>query len=628
MRPPCSPFCFFLLLLLLGVPAAAHANLSSGVLISAVYYDPFVAGEASEAIQLQNVGGSAISLANWTLSDGEGTVTFPPDAVIAPSYKVWVARSAAAFRGEFGSEADFEYGGDSDPAVPNLTGSAPALANAGDQVLLRDANGTLIDALVYGNATLSGSDWNGAAVKPYDFGASGVEGQILYRKRDEASGLPLPDTNSQSDWAQDAGDDELGKKVLYPGWDLDAYFYPIRTSEEAEYKFCVAPDHLYACLRDEILRATRTISIEIYALDHAAIVDALTQRQDAGVRLSVLLDGGALEPQGKWACQQIEAHGGQCWLMASKPQSNIHKRYASEHAKWLVVDGARALIGSENIGDDAMPSDDTRDGTRGTRGGFVVSDSPTLVAAAQSILDHDLAPAHHADIRRWGEFADDFPPLGFTPNYVNGGKGYAVKFPDPLVLRGAYPVELVQCPENCLRTRDALLGMIRRAGAGDTLLVEQLYEYPYWGVGTSNAVQDPNPRLEAYLAAARRGARVRILLDSFYDSFGEARSNYATCAYVNAFQARLDVECRLGNPAGRGIHLKLALVRDGNSGLVHLGSINGSETSNKLNRELALQIESADAYNYWAGVFQADWAAAKLAPHRQFLPLLFRRVIP
>jgi hypothetical protein len=121
---------------------------------------------------------------------------------------------------------------------------------------------------------------------------------------------------------------------------------------------------------------------------------------------------------------------------------------------------------------------------------------------------------------------------------------------------------------------------------------------------------------------------VRILLDSFFDSRAEAQSNYETCVHFNQFAPLLDVECRLGNPTGRGIHNKLVLVRAGASAWVHLGSINGSETSSKLNRELAVQHESVAAYQYWRAVFDYDWSSSPRSPHRQFVPLFWRRTTP
>lgn len=612
----------------------ARANPSPTILITGVYADPFVTGEASEAIQIQNITASSISIADWKFSDGEGTVTFPNDATLDAGEKIWLAKSAATFKSEFGFLPAYEYGGNFDASVPDMTGSAPSLTNAGDQIFLQNDADVVIDALVYGNAALGAPDWIGAAVQEYDFGSASSEGQILYRKMREADGLPFADTDTADDWAQTISDNQFGKKVLYPGWDLDEFFQTTKSNQNATIKYCVAPDNLFECVRNEIINATATISMEMYSLDSASMIDALTETLEAGVQISILLDGGALKEQGKWGCQEIEARGGECWILSSKPQANIHKRYDNQHGKWLVIDNARVLIGSENFGDDAMPADDKSDGTLGSRGGYFITDNAEIVQAAQNVLARDFDPTHHADVRRWGTNTDDFPPFGFAPNYDDGGKGYAAKFAQPFQATGAFPIELVQCPENCLRARDALLGMVAQAQAGDELYVEQLYEYKFWGSSKSNTIADPNLRLEAYIAAAKRGARVRILLDSFYDIFSDPRSNYETCVYVNQLASSYDIECRLGNPTKRGIHMKMVLLKMehpvGNSatGFVHLGSINGSETSNKLNRELATQVESLQAFEFWKQVFDADWAMTDFSPHKQFLPFLYRKTNP
>jgi hypothetical protein len=56
---------------------------------------------------------------------------------------------------------------------------------------------------------------------------------------------------------------------------------------------------------------------------------------------------------------------------------------------------------------------------------------------------------------------------------------------------------------------------------------------------------------------------VRLLLDSLFDDAEGLRSNRATAGYLHALaQAEgLDLEVRLGNPTGGGIHAKLYLVR-------------------------------------------------------------------
>jgi hypothetical protein len=167
--------------------------------------------------------------------------------------------------------------------------------------------------------------------------------------------------------------------------------------------------------------------------------------------------------------------------------------------------------------------------------------------------------------------------------------------------------------------------MVARAGGGDTVLVEQLYEYTFWGATSSNPTDYPNPRPEAYIAAARREAIVRMLLDSAYDDPGDVRGNTATCAYVDAIAASegLDLDCKLANPAGTGIHNKMVLVLDDGTAYVHTGSINGSENSSKGNREFAVQVRSNDAFDCLAEVFWYDWGK-----HVVHLPIVVRAYSP
>jgi hypothetical protein len=145
-----------------------------------------------------------------------------------------------------------------------------------------------------------------------------------------------------------------------------------------------------------------------------------------------------------------------------------------------------------------------------------------------------------------------------------------------------------------------------------------LAERPYWGAGSSNPIADPNPRLEAYIAAARRGANVRILLDSFFDDPNSPASNKVTCDYVKsiALSENLDIACARSNPTGLGIHNKMVLARIDGQGYIHVGSINGTELSSKGNRELALQVQSDEAYALLAEVFNQDW------PYDLYLPLI------
>ncbi len=590
---------------------------ASNVLLYALYYDTYTTNEPEEAFALINLGGSAVQLSGWQVTDGEGTVTFPSYSFAAGA-RLWVAKTATTFRTEFGFSPDFEYGGNSDPAVPDMTGTVPALANTGDEIRLLNASSAIVDAIVYEGGNTASGGWSGAAIYPYTQGFFGEEGQILYRKLGESTGLPLPDTNTLADWAQAKDDDVLGKKVQYPGWDLEHFFFPLKTTQNASLKYVVAPDNIFEAYLAEINAANDYIYIEGYTFDNAHFADALVAKLQAGVEVKILLEGepvNGIEDQDKWICMHIEANGGECWYMHSDAASGVHDRYSYQHAKFTIVDGQKLLTGSENLNYSSMPADDKSDGTLGNRGAYIITDSPALINHALDIFNHDLDPANHIDVRRWNA-ATDSPPPGYVPYYASGGTTYPVQFPTPLSLSGNFEFEVIQSPENDLRASDALLGMVARAGAGGTVLVEQLYERKFWGPNTSDPATDPNLRLEAYIDAARRGARVRILLDSFYDDPLDVRSNTATCDYVSgiASSESLDLACLIGDPTGNGIHNKMVLVWDGTQGWTHTGSINGSENSVKNNRELAVQIKSTDGYNYLAQVFNYDWVVSGGGP--------------
>ncbi len=125
------------------------------------------------------------------------------------------------------------------------------------------------------------------------------------------------------------------------------------------------------------------------------------------------------------------------------------------------------------------------------------------------------------------------------------------------------------------------------------------------------------------MAAAQRGAEVRLLLDEYYDSGG----NTATCLYLNdlARSEGLNLTCRLANVTGLGIHAKVFLVSVDDEHWTHLGSINGTENSSKSNREMALQFRSLEAYEWMQTVFEHDWELGHSPmPYHTYLPLVMR----
>jgi cardiolipin synthase len=599
------------------------------VLISAVHYYGYD-GADDEAIQLTNVGTQTVSLLNWRLTEGDKTGVTLPTIEIAPGQRIWATRNATTFREFFGAWPDLAVI-TAGTAMP-LTGTWPTLPNAGGDVQLTGTQ-VLQDRMLYGSATtIPGRGWESTAVQPYTpTTAFAQAGQILYRKLDEVTGLP-GDTDTSADWAQDRADPIAGRRVRYPGWNLEQFYRTVQITQTAWLTVGIAPDNAFDVISQVIASAQQTLTIEVYSFENAALAELLAARARAGVSVTLLLEGepaGGLTDQEKWSCQQVEAAGGACWFMFNDTTltPKVYDRYSNQHAKVIVADDRLASIGSENLSPRSLPDDDKSDGTTGQRGVVLVTDAPGVVQAARQIWAADFDPGQFRDLTRWSSSGDPYgpPPIGFAPITVTGGTTYTVLFPQPVILSGTFPFEVIQSPENSLRQSDSLLGLIGRAGPGDEIAVEQLQEPPHWGPTAGTPDSDPNVFLEALIAAASRGARVRILMDSYFDD----GDNAATVAYVENLRAenptlRANLQARLGNPTALGIHNKMLLASIAGRGYAHIGSLNHGELAAKGNREVAVQVESQNLYTELMRVFQADWNWS--AP--TFLPLVMREYEP
>ncbi len=172
-------------------------------LISEVLYDGTIAGtEGDEFVELRNPGSMTLDLTGYRIGDeetmggNEGMYYFPAGTIIPVGECLVVAKNAAQFRERFGFDPDLEMrvtGSDyqDTPSVPNMVrdtgwGSGGwALANDGDEVLLLDPPGQMVDAISY-------EDGNGAAV--------GVTGHIA---ADEPLSLQRVGTTDSNDMQMD-----------------------------------------------------------------------------------------------------------------------------------------------------------------------------------------------------------------------------------------------------------------------------------------------------------------------------------------------------------------------------------------------------------------------------------------
>ena len=587
------------------------------LLISALYYDTYITGEPDEAFQIYNPLHSDVSLMGWKVTSGTRTVTFPPGITLNGNAKLWCARKAVDFRATFGMSPGCEYGGDSDPAVLDLTGTAVTLTNTGGRVTLSSPNRSYADVLVYEAGDTIAPGWQGPAVLPYKPSTSfGEEGQILYRKLDQRTGLLVPDTDTRADWAQDPDDIINGRKAQYPGWELDRFFVPRVVTEPATLKVFLAPDNSFATIKTLLEGATSSIRFEGYTLDNARLGDIIAARASAGVAVEILLEGsppGGVSDQQLWVVQQIAQAGGHIYYLRSNSTADIRDRYTYQHGKFWVLDDATALIGSENLNREAFPDDPKTDGTFGRRGVYLATDAPSIVAELNAIMDADIAPGVHRDVWAWNPADPTLgaPPAGFVPSYDSGGVAYPVQKPAPLVTQGIFTFQLIHSPEQALRDQDSLLGLVNRAGAGDTILVEQLYEHAVVGRRGQQRGSRPEPAaggVHRSRAPRSQSARVaRCLLRPSGPHQPAQQPAYGGILDGGRPGGRAGPASAAPQPDRPGHSQQDGAGADRRQGWAVVGSLNGGEVLAKLNREMALLVGSNAVYAYLADVFWYDW---------------------
>ncbi len=583
-------------------------------------------GGSGENVALINLSTFTVDLRGWCIDDvvsSTSRVCLPVGARIAAGQTLWLAQNADGFYPIWGLDADWASAAITRP-VSLLTGSWPGFTDDGEVAYLINASGVVADVLAYGKG-IPVAGWQGPAV-PHPYAGYNNLGQVLYRKLDASTGLPVPDTDSARDWAQDPADPFNGRKLRYPGWDLETLFFPLEVAETSAITLAVAPDAMLNFVMDAVTTAQKSLIIQGYSLNSIPFYETINARIQAGVVVTIMLDSspvGGMSNEQKWILQRLH----------NPPASAVYfmggstSRYRYQHAKFIVIDDQRAIISTDNFGENSMPSDIRENGTMGHRGFILLTDNAAVIARLNTLFRLDCDPVHHIDVFPYSETYA--PPESFVPLPPPDWTTYTVAF-SPTLATTATHLTLLHAPEHTLRDQDALIGLLNKTMSG-TIDVMQLNEPLIWTSDTGAVwLEAPgrNPRLAALVAAAQRGVTVRVLLDAYYDDPLADNKNTATCLYLKSLLLPT-LQCRLGNVTGLGIHAKIFLVDTGNGQWVHLGSINGTETSNKINREVALQFESPAGYAYVKKVFDYDWARSH-GPmiHRTYLPLVMRDYVP
>lgn len=535
--------------------AVAYASPSS--LIITEFY-PNAAQEQGEYVAITNPCARSVNLEGWSISDDEGQIILPQFR-IAPGATLYVTANATAFvEGQKGSVTiypEFEYGSDSTPGVVKLQteGKAFVLRNSGDEVILRNERGRVIDVVIYGDSSYNGAGWRGKPLKK-------ARKDMVFHRRGTR------DSDTVEDWV-----------VIYFG---ASYHAPETFSTTGLVTVFVSPDNSFAILQHEIANAASSLRINLYEFTNPQLMELVLDALKRGVKVQLLLDGspiGGISDEELCIAAEIEDRSGEV-RFSDDPYIN--------HAKYIVIDNETTIVMSENWKRTGVPYDNSF-GNRGW--GIVLQDR----ALARYFLD-----VYTEDFRRAIEFDGTNGSCVLSRNIPEDS--YVAVFA-PLSVSSGCTVIPVLAPDSAL-SEETILGMITNAKA--CVYVQQFASRRVWG-------EEISPFIAAIIAAAGRGCEVKVLLDSKYlesDNDNNNNSNDEVVSWLNelASKANLSLEARLADLDALGlekVHNK-GLIVDGEQVLI--SSLNWNANS-VYNREAGVIVENAEIAGYYERVFFYDW---------------------
>lgn len=503
--------------------------------------------------------GQANDLSGHQVTDGEGTWTFPLYQLDAGG-TVWVVGNLTDWRAHQGPE----------PAIQLPPGTGLVLGNDGDDLRLLAPDGTVLDAMEYGDRDTTGIlDAGGTGLV---FLRDATEGRIV-----DGGTTPNPwrDTDHASDWSTPR-EHRVGESHL----DQPTFLVP-------ELTLYASPDSSFATLQTLIAGATQRLHLHVYELRSSDLVDLLVAAKQAhpDLDLQVLVDGNPVGQRADErhetadALRRIEQAGGHATLAGNG-------RYDDHHLKVLVADDAVA-VQSENWVASGVPVDPTW----GNRGWGAILHDP----AAADWFAQWMA----ADRAAWDAspfYLATYDPLfEEPPRRLPRSGAYGPTIP-ALRLQGPIAVTPLVAPDHTQDPRTDPIAALVDA-AQDHVVVQQLD----LARTAKNRIgwASPDPLVAALSGAAQRGVDVRVQAAAPFAA--DDTGNALALQELAAAGAQTSV---LDRPGLATLHNK-ALVVDGR--FVVLGSMNGNHHSRSANREVALVIDAPAAASWAEGLAASDW---------------------
>lgn len=393
-------------------------------------------------------------------------------------------------------------------------------------------------------------------------------------------------------------------------------------------KFSASPDSSQALLLETVNSARSSILLNVYMITNTRLQNALLDRLAHGVQIQMLVEA---EPSMDKKISDYEKRvldtlsaafkgsgkGLSHLFIMTSQNGTKNRRYVFDHAKYVVVDGKRAYVSSENFVTSGAMSDPNRKANRGWQ---VLLDDATTARTLTQIFKTD-ADLNQSDVV---EYDPSLVSVITLPPRSPGSPSFDNRRSVAPIPGGTGDVQKVSV---CLSPNSVpcLTDFIRSAKA--SLDLEHL-SLPLQWIGhpasnSTNAGITSSIVVEA-IAAAERGVKVRILLND--DGAGSAgllpRLQSPGGNPYPKMTSRQIVDTLKSLAAQKGLELDAAVINSAdlqlsllhNKGMLADGlrawvsSINGTENSVYNNREIGVDLESADAARYYGQLFELDWS--------------------
>ena len=336
-----------------------------------------------EGISLFNYGDNVINLRGWSLSDGEGTITFTKDIHIHPSDRMTIVNETG---GDWFSSRDNTFAIGTEGIEKK---GSYILSNTGDDIYLIN-NGNVIDAVCYGNKTAN-EGWIGDPV-------SMPSGKYILR-------ISSKDTDSASDWISTKPC--LTNHTFDPDLVFDAVVTPFAFPESDG-------DLIFRMIED----AEEEVLISMYIMTSVDLVALLCDIiENKGIKVSILLEGDVLGydiSTELTLMKRIVDSGGEVHLINDPIPGNF-ERYSYVHNKYAVIDGKNVIITSENWTESNLGKNGSN------RGWGVVVDSMGFADYVKDVFlnDSDLS---YGDVK---ELTEEYPDVRSYPGTLTySGREY------------------------------------------------------------------------------------------------------------------------------------------------------------------------------------------------------------